>query len=82
MTARHPRPTGARPKPRTIPKLIWSEDYWMLRAEQAHAYVSRQTHAECGRILREIAASYAHLAELTSDYWEAAKAAGRRPTLK
>jgi hypothetical protein len=59
-----------------MPKLIWSEEYWSLRAEHARASVALQEHAECGRIMRDIAASYAHLAELSLDYEEAAKAGG------
>jgi hypothetical protein len=42
----------------------WPATLSLVPSRGARASVARQKHAECGRVMAEIAASYAHLAEL------------------
>jgi hypothetical protein len=55
-----------------IPKLIWNEEYWLHRAEEAHTLGASIRHPECKRIMADIAESYARLARLTKDFQKAA----------
>ena len=54
-------------------KLIWDEAHWANRAEQARAAAKNIQNPECRRIMSEIAASFDHLAKLSSDFNRAAK---------
>lgn len=55
-------------------KLIWAENYWHDRAEEARAAAGNIRNPECRRIMREIARSYEHLAKLSRDFNETAMA--------
>jgi len=55
-----------------MPKLIWDEEYWLHRAEEAHTIGESIRHPECKRIMADIAESYARLARFTKDFQKAA----------
>jgi hypothetical protein len=63
------------PKQRPMPKLIWDEDYWLHRAEEARAMASEIRNPECRRIMVEIADSYERLAQQSKDFVSAARGA-------
>jgi hypothetical protein len=60
-----------------MPKLIWDENYWHLRAEEARIMQSNVKNPECKRIMHGITECYVHLAQLTRDFRAAAK--GSKP---
>jgi hypothetical protein len=66
-------------KSRPPAKLIWNEDHWLDRAEEARAKAAGIRNPECRRIMTELAATYEHLARLTADF---KAAAGTTPSLK
>jgi len=53
-------------------KLIWNEDYWEHRAEEARAMGETIRNLECKRIMSDIAESYMRLARLTKAFQRAA----------
>jgi hypothetical protein len=59
-------------------KLIWDEDYWRHRAEEARRIEEQIRNPECKRIMRKIAQSYDRLALHTKDFQKAAIAVARR----
>jgi hypothetical protein len=63
------------PKQRPMPKLIWDENYWLHRAEEARAMASEIRNPECRRIMVEIADSYDRLAQQSKDFVSAARGA-------
>jgi hypothetical protein len=59
-------------KTKPTAKLIWDRRYWQDRADEAKAAAEDVRNPECKRIMLEIAATYQHLANLTSDFTTAA----------
>jgi len=55
-----------------MPKMIWDESYWLQRAEEARTISADLRSPECRQIMREMAASYERLAQLTKDFRRAA----------
>jgi hypothetical protein len=55
-----------------MPKLIWDEEYWLHRAEEARTIGESIRHPECKRIMADIAESYMRLAGLTKAFQKAA----------
>lgn len=60
-------------KQRPMPKLIWDEDYWLHRAEEARTASDEIRNPECRRIMLGIADSYDRLAQQTKQFQEAAR---------
>jgi hypothetical protein len=54
-------------------KLIWNADHWLDRAEEALTMAADIRNPECKRVMVELAATYKHLAKLTT-YFQAAAA--------
>jgi len=57
---------------RASPKLIWSEQHWLFRAEEARTMLDDIKNPECRKIMSDIAETYARLATLTAGFHRAA----------
>jgi hypothetical protein len=64
------------PTQKPMIKLIWNEGYWLDRAEEALAISADISNPECKRIMRELAATYEHVARLTAEFKSAAGTPG------
>jgi hypothetical protein len=60
-------------KPPKAVKLIWDEQYWRDRAEEARAVQADLTKADCKRVMADIAKTYDRLADLTRNFKIAAE---------
>lgn len=56
------------PSQKPMIKLIRNEGYWRDRAEEALAISADTRNPECKRIMRELSATYEHLARLTAEF--------------
>jgi len=67
------RPCGEQ---QAMPKLIWDENYWQLRAREARIMQSNLKNPECKRIMYGMmygmVECHVHLAQLTRDFRAAA----------
>jgi hypothetical protein len=56
-----------------MPKIIWNENYWLDRAEDARLMGGDLQNDDCRRIMHGIADCYEHLATLSKLFHEAAR---------
>ena len=60
------------PKKSPTVKVIWDEDYWLRRAEEARTHMDGMRNAECRAIMDRIAESHEQLARLSKQFRAAA----------